>query len=122
MSRSRMSLLLAALALAAMGRPAMADIYSFKDERGVVHFTNIPNGDKRFRMVRKEESTSDYTRAAGTPQYSLPTADLIKRYSPMIDSASKSHGVEVALVHAVITAESNYNPSAISRAGARGLM
>ena len=44
--RLKMSLLLAALALCA-GRPAMADIYMFKDERGVVHFTNIPNGDKR---------------------------------------------------------------------------
>lgn len=124
MARSKMSLslLLAASALLAMARPALADIYSFKDANGVMHFTNIPNGDKRFRLVRKEENTSDYARAAGTPQYSLPTADLIKRYSPIIEAASKSHGVELALVHAVITAESGYNPSAVSRAGARGLM
>jgi soluble lytic murein transglycosylase-like protein len=113
---------LVALALCAVGTPALADIYMFKDERGVVHFTNIPNGDKRYRMVRKEETTSDYTRSAGMPQYVLPTAELIRRYSPIIDSASKAHGVDVALVHAVITAESGYNPSAVSRAGARGLM
>jgi soluble lytic murein transglycosylase-like protein len=31
-------------------------------------------------------------------------------------------GVDVALVHAVISAESGYNPVAVSRAGARGLM
>jgi len=100
----------------------MADIYMFKDERGVVHFTNIPSGDKRFKMVRKEETTSDYTRAAGLPQYVMPTAELMRRYSPIIATASKHHGVDVALVHAVITAESGYNPSAVSRAGARGLM
>lgn len=122
MARSRMPRLLAALALVAVGTPALADIFMFKDERGVVHFTNIPNGDKRFRLVRKEESTSDYTRAAGMPQYVLPTAELIKRYSPIIATASKAHNVDVALVHAVITAESGYNPSAVSRAGARGLM
>jgi soluble lytic murein transglycosylase-like protein len=124
MTRSKKSLplLLAFLALVAVGRPAMADIYSFKDASGVVHFTNIPNSDKRYRLVRKEETTSDYTRAAGTPQYAVPSSELVRRYSPLIETASKNHGVEIALVHAVITAESGYNPGAVSRAGARGLM
>jgi soluble lytic murein transglycosylase-like protein len=112
---------LGALALCA-GGPAMADIYMFKDERGVVHFTNIPNGDKRYKMVRKEETTSDYTRAAGMPQYVLPTAELIRQYTPIIETAARTHGVETALVHAVITAESGYNPRAVSRAGAQGIM
>ena len=116
-----MSLLLGALALCA-GSPAVADIYMFKDDKGVVHFTNIPNGDKRFRMVRKEESTSDYTRAAGMPQYVMPTAELIRLYRPIIEAAARSHGVETALVHAVIHAESGYNPRAVSRAGAQGIM
>jgi len=55
-------------------------------------------------------------------QYVMPTAELIRRYSPLIDAASRNHGVEVALVHAVITAESGYNPRAVSRAGAQGIM
>ena len=122
MVRHSLSSGIAALALFAVAAPAMADIYMHKDERGVVHFTNIPNGDKRFRLVRKEEGTSQYARAAGAPQYALPTADLIRRYTPIIETASRSHGVDAALVHAVITAESGYNPGAISRAGARGLM
>jgi soluble lytic murein transglycosylase-like protein len=120
MSRILLSVLVSALALGA--GPAAADIYMFKDERGVVHFTNIPNGDKRFKVVRKEESTSDYARAAGMPQYVLPTAELIRQFSPIIETAAKSHGVEIALVHAVITAESGYNPRAVSRAGAQGIM
>ena len=118
---SKVSLLLGLLALCA-GGPALADIYMFKDDKGVVHFTNIPNGDKRYRMVRKEETTSDYTRAAGMPQYVMPTAELIRLYRPIIETAAKAHGIEAALVHAVITAESGYNPRAVSRAGAQGIM
>ena len=123
MARSKLSLSLAVLALAAMAQPAVADIYMFKDEKGVVHFTNIPANDKRYRLVRKEESTSDYARAAGgMPRFVLPTAELIRRYTPLIETAAKHHGVETALVHAVITAESGYNPMAVSRAGAQGIM
>lgn len=122
MVRRTLKLLVAALAFSAVAQPALADIFMFKDERGVVHFTNIPSGDKRFKMVRKEEGTPPLTVAAGLPQYALPSAEMIRRYTPMIESASKTHNVEVALVHAVITAESGYNPGAVSRAGARGIM
>ena len=121
MARSAMSFVFAAVALA-VASPAMADIYMMKDERGVVHFTNIPTKDQRFKIVRKEESTSDYARAAGLPQSSLPPAEAIRKFAPMVESASRTHGVDVALVHAVISAESGYNPLALSKAGARGLM
>jgi soluble lytic murein transglycosylase-like protein len=122
MLRPVLSLLIAAAALMGFARTASADIYMFKDERGVVHFTNIPQGDKRFKMVRKEDNTSAYARAAGLPQVVMPTEENIRRYSPIIESASRTHGVDVALVHAVISAESGYNAAALSRAGARGLM
>ena len=124
-ARSILSSLFAACALAAWASPALADIYMFKDDRGVVHFTNIPNGDKRFKLLRKEEGTSDQTRAAatgGAPRYSLPSAEAIRKYTPMIETAGRAHGVDVNLIHAVISAESGYNPIAVSRAGARGLM
>jgi soluble lytic murein transglycosylase-like protein len=122
MRRWTMSIFIAAVALLAGARPALADIYMFKDERGVVHFTNIPTADKRFKLVRKEEGTSPYARNAGMPQVFLPPAEAIRKFSPLIESASRTHGVDVALVHAVISAESGYNPSALSKAGARGLM
>jgi soluble lytic murein transglycosylase-like protein len=117
-----MSVFVTAVVLAALARPALADIYMFKDERGVVHFTNIPSGDKRFRLLRKEEGTSPAARAAGMPQVLMPTEENIRRFAPMIETASRVHGVDVALVHAVISAESGYNPGALSKAGARGLM
>ena len=124
--RNRLSLssLGLALALCIGAGPAAADIFSFKDERGVVHFTNMPNGDKRFKLIRKEAPSGGVPSigAARVAALFMPAQADILRYSGYIDTASKRHGVDSALVHAVITAESGYNPSALSRAGARGLM
>src|SRR5690349_1477506 len=120
MARRNLSYGITALALAAVACPAMADIFMMKDERGVVHFTNIPPSDKRFKLIRKESSTPALTHAAGLPQVVMPKEETIRRYSPMIARAAADHGVDVALVHAVISAESGYNAGAISRAGARG--
>jgi soluble lytic murein transglycosylase-like protein len=43
-------------------------------------------------------------------------------FGTIIASAAAAHGVDVRLVHAVIEAESNYQPRARSRKGAKGLM
>ena len=43
-------------------------------------------------------------------------------FAALIASAAATHGVDVRLVHAVIEAESNYQPRARSRTGAQGLM
>jgi hypothetical protein len=125
MTRFSLSAFASLLALVVGSGPAMADIFSFKDERGVVHFTNMPNGDKRYKLVRKEERPSDgqpSVGAARVAQLFMPAQADILRYSSIIEAASKTHGVDGALVHAVITAESGYNASAVSKAGARGLM
>jgi soluble lytic murein transglycosylase-like protein len=114
--------LLTALAFGISAGPAMADIYSFKDERGVVHFTNIGGLDKRYKLLRREAGNpGPSTMSAGAPVF-MPSAADIQRYSSIVDSASKAYGVEKALVHAVIFAESGYNQNALSKAGAMGLM
>ncbi len=45
-----------------------------------------------------------------------------QQYSPYINNIARQHGLDPALMHAVISAESSYNPRAVSPAGARGLM
>ncbi|HUJ01734.1 MAG TPA: lytic transglycosylase domain-containing protein [Usitatibacter sp.] len=111
-----------ALAVYAFGvRPALADIYTFKDERGVVHFTNIPGLDPRYRLLRKEGSGAVPGSHSIARAY-MPSAAEIARYSSIIETAARTYGVDKALVHAVISAESGYNPQAVSRTGAQGLM
>jgi soluble lytic murein transglycosylase-like protein len=121
--KGRITLLTFATAACAMAfaGSAAADIYSFKDEKGVVHFTNMPD-DKRYKLVRREAGApTPSAQVFNEPAY-LPTPAEMQRYSSIIETVARAQGVDSALVHAVITAESHYNKSAVSRTGARGLM
>lgn len=105
------------------GTSVQADIYSYTDENGMVHFTNVPN-DKRFRVVLRSSSFStdgSQAPAVRTPSGGFLKANL-KRFSSIVEEAAKTYQLEPALLHAVITAESSYNPNALSPKGATGLM
>jgi soluble lytic murein transglycosylase-like protein len=52
----------------------------------------------------------------------LPTDADMRRYAAIIRGACRGNGVEGELVHAMIWAESSFNPNAVSPAGASGLM
>ena len=103
---------LAGAALLAAAVPARASVYSYVDENGVAHFTNVPN-EERYRKL-----------PGSSPPPCPTTTDALAadKYDQEIASASERHGVDSALVKAVIKAESNYDNRAISRAGALGLM
>jgi len=122
---ARRANLVAAMAFAAVAAgfaaPALADIYSFKDEKGVVHFTNIKGLDPRYRLVRRENASHADGSAYATRVF-MPSQADIERYANIIQTASRAYGVEPSLVHAVISAESNYNQYAVSPRGAMGLM
>lgn len=102
---------------------AKADIYAYTDDRGVMHFTNIKGLDKRYRLVRKEgPASSGSPMVMGGGVTYMPSESEIRKYSDYIDAASRDHGVDRHLVHAVISAESGFNPRAVSPKGATGLM
>ena len=50
------------------------------------------------------------------------TAERLRLFAPLVSRAAAEHGVNAALLHAVVAIESAYNPGARSRAGAIGLM
>jgi soluble lytic murein transglycosylase len=109
-------LLLLALAAAnlALALPAAADrqIYTFLDENGVTHFTNLPQRDTRYRPVPPREPGS----------FSIGRIPKHWGYDGLIGLTARENQVQPALVKAVIAAESNFDPGAISRKGAQGLM
>lgn len=122
MNRRKLWVGIAAAALG-LAQPAFADIFTYKDDNGVIHFTNIPSNDKRYKLLYKEPANPVATTPARAVASTwLPSDTLIRQYSPIVEVASRTYGVDKSLVHAVISAESGYNPMAVSRAGARGLM
>lgn len=60
--------------------------------------------------------------AASLPTKSSGLRMLERPYGAMIQAASKRHGVDEYLIHALIEAESSYQPKALSHRGAMGLM
>ncbi len=110
--------LLAGIALAAAtiwttGVAAGADTYRLTDGDGVVHLTNAPT-DPRYRGFPVVSGTATgWLRMTETSQH---------QFSADIREISSRHGVDPLLVESVIRAESAFNPTAVSRTGARGLM
>ena len=113
--RLRAAAAVLALALLIAPAPAAATLYSFVDENGVTHYTNVPS-DPRFRKV--PGSTPPPAVRSGSGSSSLAA----EKYEAEIARCADNHDVDPALVKAVIKAESNYDNRAISRAGAQGLM
>lgn len=86
-----------------------ADIYVYVDNEGVLHFTNVPTSSD-YKIYLKEK-----------PKKSFDSKAPIK-YDHIITEASKRHGVSFPLLKALIKTESDFNPRAVSKAGAMGLM
>lgn len=127
---SRTAVLAAALAsVAALFAPATAfaapaaaegSIYSFRDERGVTHFSNMPHLDRRYKLVYRIPTAGQMRPNAWSAN--APSSVDISRLIPVINDAARTHGLDPKLLHAVIRAESGYNANAVSSAGAVGLM
>ncbi len=120
--------LFAVVLAAALSVPPLSsradDIYRYTDANGVIHFSNVgfsaPHHVHRV-TVATPHATRTRSGRTHTVQPSMPTF-VRNSYSDMIERACARHGVDPALVHALVKVESNFNPRAVSRKGARGLM
>ncbi|HVK76938.1 MAG TPA: lytic transglycosylase domain-containing protein [Kofleriaceae bacterium] len=111
--------------------PAEADIYTWTDDEGVIHFTNVkPKRGKGWKKVLIENPDAGSKAAAerGTCARcdAVPARDRsperFSRYDPHIFEAAELYRIPVPLIRAVIRVESDYDPQVVSRVGARGLM
>lgn len=125
-------IVLVGLVLSTSARDAVSDIYKFVDNVGHVFYTDRPSHAGYRRIIRsplavvgtKTKSAAPEAGRLWTRAVSLsPVAERQRRYfADLIDSAADRHRLDPALLHAVIRAESAYNPNAMSDKGAAGLM
>lgn len=112
--------LLIGLAVVAHLPAEASGIFGYVDDDGVEHFSNIPDS-KRYRLVLPDRLAP--AQAALRSQRGVHALPLAQRpFHDTIRLVSRSTGIDVALLHAVITVESGYRADAVSPKGATGLM
>jgi soluble lytic murein transglycosylase-like protein len=110
----------AVLGLGLVPGQASADIFSYTDDEGVVHFSNKAALDGRFKLYLK---SADRRHAGVVPvSPSDGSIERFTRYDEWIRQAAILYQIPEELIRSIILCESNYDPRAVSPAGAQGLM
>lgn len=97
---------------------AHADIHALIGPDGRLHVADqaLPGTHPFNPLLARPKPMTVATKG---PARRLPRADHL---DPLIAQAGQGTGVDAALLHAVVQVESGYNPRAVSRTGAAGLM
>lgn len=119
------ALLIIAVVVLFSGLEARADIYKYESADGAIVFTNtrmsaggkvvVKEGRQPVRQAKVQKSYK------GTGGEAAPYAPR-ESFHGIAEEKARQHNVDPQLVKAVIKAESNWNPGAVSPKGALGLM
>lgn len=104
----------------ALALPAVhaAVVYKYTDRKGTVVYTNKRPAGVKVKSIFvycpacDPESKVDWT----------TTGLNVESYADLVNQEAARHSIEPALVRAIMHAESAFNPNALSKAGAVGLM
>ncbi len=105
------------LLLMASAASANAKIYIYIDEQGVRHYTDVPDSNRyRLLVLRPQDRTLSGDR------YDAQLLARATQFDAIIEHAASMAAVQSNLLRAVIVVESGFNPRAVSKRGAIGLM
>lgn len=137
-----------AMAMALLGllglsaAPARADIWGYIDDKGTPHFSSF-QVDERYEVFLREQSEPEPYRVQpfNLPGATSPVPDIATGEPPpprmlvyfeglpsyksvqhLLQEASTKHGIDYALLQALIATESGFDSRAVSPKGAVGLM
>ncbi len=119
-------------ALAAAPLSARADVWGYIDAEGRPHVAT-EKLDERYQLFYKGRSSADAAPPAPVPAADAALAQTaiyrrvvghpnVERFEPLIARHARRHGVDAALVKAVVAVESAFESDAVSPKGALGLM
>lgn len=110
---------LAAVAKSSVPTSRTTLVYKYRQSNNVAMFTNQPqSGLKLVSTTAYQSFEKGWTGSFFKGNWKLNR----EAYEPLVQAMSSQHGVDPSLVRAVIHAESSFNPNAVSRTGAMGLM
>jgi hypothetical protein len=106
---------------------AQAEVFRYRDSKGGTLFTDRPLFDRRYTLVwrssvGKIEGASRRVHLGSGKASVRNNWQEKKKYVPLIKSVARKTRLSPELLHAVVQAESAYDPRARSSAGAMGLM
>lgn len=100
--------------------PVHADIFGYTDASGTLVLSDT-QPDERYALLLKSEIAQQPALAVSRVGGGINWANQ-KRYTALVAQTALTYHLEPALLHAVISTESGYEPNALSRKGAVGLM
>ncbi len=116
--RNNKTTFICSLILALVSMSSQADVYRYIDKYGHVILTDKPTHSGYKQLVKTWKGWEE--RKVFSKNHNWLKNQ--KKFDPTIRSVAKTYKLPHTLLHAVITAESSYDPNAISKAGAVGLM
>jgi soluble lytic murein transglycosylase-like protein len=126
---SRAILIVMMLGLVLAGAEVSADIYKYVDAKGNTYFTDTPLRGSKYKLAWKRESRrlikENQQRLASLSPKKGSSEGLERRrarFERLIAANARRYNLAPELLHAVIRAESAYDHTAVSSAGAQGLM
>jgi soluble lytic murein transglycosylase-like protein len=96
-------------------------VYKINKRNGITEYTNIKPDGQRYQVLFTYISTCFACDVHSTVNFSSTRLNR-EAYRAEIAAAALEFGVDEALLRAVVHAESAFNPNALSKKGAQGLM